>query len=156
MSCFLLLTIPWIKSLKCKLLFSPITFLIHAFSLHFSFQNSHAFFLACVSFLFFFPSVSIHIFLCLDFSGSSCSLYNHYFSSFACSQRRGLLTVDFFSSPTEEFEKYCDDIANTAAWGGQLEVSIVFTQFRILQIINISSEKDFLGNTACRHRETYS
>lgn len=25
--------------------------------------------------------------------------------------------------PTEEFGKYCDDIVNTAAWGGQLEVS---------------------------------
>ncbi|XP_009948754.1 PREDICTED: OTU domain-containing protein 6B-like, partial [Leptosomus discolor] len=27
-----------------------------------------------------------------------------------------------FSFPAEEFEKYCDDIANTAAWGGQLEL----------------------------------
>lgn len=83
--------------------------------------------------------------MCLDFTGSSSSLYNQYFPSVACSQIREVLK-DVFSFPAEEFEKYCDDIANTAAWGGQLEVSIVFIIFicEILKWVNISSEKGFL------------
>lgn len=64
--------------------------------------------------------------MCLDFSGSSSSWYNEYFMSVACSQIREVLKA-ISSFPTEEFEKYCDDIANTAAWGGQLEVSIILT-----------------------------
>lgn len=64
--------------------------------------------------------------MCLDFSGSSSSWYNQYFTSVACSQIREVLKA-ISSLPTEEFEKYCDDIANTAAWGGQLEVSIILT-----------------------------
>lgn len=31
----------------------------------------------------------------------------------------------------EEFEKYCYDIANTTAWGGQLEVSILTLAFLV-------------------------
>lgn len=32
--------------------------------------------------------------------------------------------IKFCLFSTEEFGKYCDDIINTAAWGGQLEVSL--------------------------------
>lgn len=41
-----------------------------------------------------------------------------------------MLYSDLF--PTEEFGKYCDDIVNTAAWGGQLEVSLLF----IVKLLN--------------------
>lgn len=83
--------------------------------------------------------------MCLDFSGSRSSLYNQYFSSVACSQVREVLKV-VFSFPAEEFEKYCDDIASTAAWGGQLEVSVVLIIFicEILEWVNIPSKKGFL------------
>lgn len=85
--------------------------------------------------------------MCLDFSGSGSSLYNQYFSSVACSQIREVLKV-VFSFLTEEFEKYCDDIENTAAWGGQLEVSIVLIIFicEILKWVNVPSKKGFLRN----------
>lgn len=35
-----------------------------------------------------------------------------------------LVTEDFFFFTLDEFEKYCNDVADTAAWGGQLEVRI--------------------------------
>lgn len=46
-----------------------------------------------------------------------------------------MLYSDLF--PTEEFGKYCDDIVNTAAWGGQLELRalshILRTPIEIIQ-----------------------
>lgn len=80
----------------------------------------------------------------LYFSGSSSSLHNQCFSSVACSQARQVLKA-VFSFPAEEFEKYCDDIANTAAWGGQLEVSIVLIIFvcEILKWVNMPFKKGF-------------
>lgn len=79
--------------------------------------------------------------MCLYFSGSSSSLHNQCFSSVACPQTRQVLKV-VFSFPAEEFEKYCDDIVNTAAWGGQLEVSITFI-CEILKWGNIPLKKGF-------------
>ena len=82
--------------------------------------------------------------VCLNFAGARSSLYDHYLSSVACSQISQVLKV-IFSFHAEEFEKYCDDIANTAAWGGQLEVSIVLIICEILKWVNIPSKKGFLG-----------
>ena len=41
---------------------------------------------------------------------------------YTCTQLNGLLLI----SP-DEFAHYCSDIENTAAWGGQLEVSVIYS-----------------------------
>lgn len=88
----------------------------------------------------------------LYFSGSSSLLHSQWFSSVAFSQTRQVIKV-VLSFPAEEFEKYCDDIANTAAWGGQLEVSIVLIIFicEILKWVNKPLKKGLFGKGTWRN-----